>query len=182
MSKFKQWVAPLRQKTEPQLTKAKVQALQRWQRLQPREQKMLQVMVVVIALAILWFGIWQPLQAREMRAEAALANEYNTKRYVETQIAQVLQARGNQQQGPGAVNTAQLSGVVTTLANELELDVARMQPQNESLLLVFNEADFNRLIQFLARLSERQVIIEAIDISETNEAGVVRVRRLLVRA
>lgn len=186
MSKLKQFVAPLRQKigqkVGPQLTKSRAQALQRWQRLQPREQKMLRVMIVVIAIAILWFGMWQPLQEREMRAEAGLAGQYSTQRYVETQISQVLQARNNRQQGTAAVSAAQLNGLLSTLSNELELEVARMQPQNESLLVVFNEVDFNRLIQLLVRLTERQVVIEAIDISETNEPGVVRVRRLLIRA
>ncbi|EGN74713.1 type II secretory pathway, component PulM [Idiomarina sp. A28L] len=186
MSKINRILTPLSQrlgqKMGPQYSKVRAQALQRWQRLQPREQKMLRAMAVVIAIAILWFGIWQPLQEREMRAEAALAGQYSTQRYVETQISQVLQARANRQQGTAAVNSAQLNGLLSTLSNELELEVARMQPQNESLLVVFNEVDFNRLIQLLVRLTERQVVIEAIDISETNEPGVVRVRRLLIRA
>lgn len=182
MSKLNQLLAPIEQKYGPALAKNKAQLLQRWQRLQPREQKMLKVMAVVIVATILWFGIWQPLQERTMRAEARLANQYNTQRYVETQIAQVLQARSSQGQGTSAVNSAQLSSLISTLTNELELEVARMQPQNESLLLVFNEVDFNRFIQFLTRLSERQVVIEAVDVSESNEAGVVRVRRLLIRA
>ncbi|RUO23636.1 hypothetical protein CWE08_03035 [Aliidiomarina iranensis] len=180
MSKLKQWLTPLTQKVAPPLMQVRAKALQRWQLLQPREQTMLQLMAVVIAIALLWFAIWQPLQERTQRAEAALESEYNTQSFVENQIAQVLQARNNQQ-GGSRVNANQLSGVVTTLTNELELEVARMQPQNDSLLLVFNEADFTNLLELLARLSERQVVIEAVDVSETDNAGIVRVRRLLIR-
>ncbi|MCH8492606.1 MAG: type II secretion system protein M [Idiomarina sp.] len=173
---------PIREYISPHWDKVSVQAQQRWQRLEAREQRVLQGLGVFLVVIIVWFAIWQPLQERTARAEARLAAEYSTQRYVEQQIARVLQARSASQSGAQAVTANQLSGLINTLSNNLDIEVTRMQPQNESLVLVFNEVEFNRLVEFLVRLAERQVMIEAVDVSETNEPGVVRVRRLQVRA
>lgn len=173
--------APIRQYVGPYWDKVSVQAQQRWQRLQPREQRVLQGLGLFLLVVVLWFAIWQPLQERTARAEARLAGEYSTQRYVEQQIARVLQARGANQSGAQAITTNQLSGFINTVSNSLEIEVTRIQPQNESLVLVFNEVEFNRLVELLVRLAERQVLIEAVDVSETNEPGIVRVRRLQIR-
>jgi len=174
--------APIREYISPYWHKISAQGQQRWQRLEAREQQVLQGLGVFLVVIIVWFAIWQPLQERTARAEARLAAEYSTQRYVEQQLARVLQARSASQSGAQAVTAQQLSGLINTLSTNLNIEVTRMQPQNESLVLVFNEVEFNRLVEFLVRLAERQVMIEAVDVSETNEPGVVRVRRLQVRA
>ncbi|MCH8502277.1 MAG: type II secretion system protein M [Aliidiomarina sp.] len=174
--------APLNERLRPSLDKYKAQLAQRWQGLQTREQRLIQVMAVFIALAILWFGFWQPLNERIERAEMRLQAQIQTQRHVEQQIALVLQARNRQQQSVQQVRANQLNSVVNQLTGQLDIDVSRVQPQNESLVLVFNEAQFNALLELLVQLSERGVLIESLDVTETNTTGVVRVRRLQIRA
>lgn len=182
MSVMTKMTAPVMQRLQPSITKYQGQLTQRWQGLQEREQRLIQVMAVMLVAAVLWFGIWQPLNEREARAQTQLQGQYQTQRLVEQQIGQVLQARASQRQGVQAIRADQLNSVVNQLTGQFELEVSRSQPQNESLVLVFNEAPFNALLQFIQQLSERGVIIENLDVAESNTAGVVRVRRLQIRA
>lgn len=182
MSVITKMTAPVMQRLQPSITKYQGQLTQRWQGLQEREQRLIQVMAVMLVAAVLWFGIWQPLNDREAYAQAQLQVQYQTQRLVEQQIGQVLQARASQRQGVQAIRADQLNSVVNQLTSQLELEVSRSQPQNESLVLVFNEAPFNALLEFIQQLSERGVMIENLDVAESNTAGVVRVRRLQIRA
>ena len=181
MQQWQRITAPARQRLAPKWQTLQVEAQQRWQRLQPREQRVLQMLLVFLSVIVLWLGIWQPLQERIARAEARLAAEYSTQRYVEQQLALVQQARSSSQGNIQRVQANDLSGVVSSLASNLQIEVSRIQPQGEALVLVLNEVEFNRLLQLLAQLVERGVVIEAFDASETNEPGIVRVRRLQVR-
>jgi len=182
MSAFVKITAPLNERLRPSLNKYQAQLTQRWQALQVREQRLIQIMAVFIGLAVIWFGFWQPLNERIERAEMRLQAQIQTQRYVEQQIALVLQARNRQRQSVQQVRANQLNSVVNQLTGQIDIDVSRVQPQNESLVLVFNEAQFNALLELLVQLSERGVLIENLDVTETNTAGVVRVRRLQIRA
>lgn len=159
------------------------QAQQWWRKREPREQQLLAVMLVLSLIFIFWYGIWQPLQQATERAENRLAAQQETLRFVieSTQQVEQLRSRAPQQRAT-PVSATQLSGFISRTSAAHNLEVSRLQPQNEALQVVFNEADFDNLLAFLAELDERQVRIEAIDIAEAGEPGLVRVRRLQVRA
>lgn len=156
---------------------------QRWQALEQRERRLLSVLGVFLLLVFLWLGVWQPVQQSVENAERRLDAQRNTLALVERHTQRIHAAREQQGSGPSEViSSAQLSGYLNTLTQQLELEVTRIQPQNESRVMVFNEANFDAVIDMVAQLVSRGVIIEHLDISETNDAGVVRVRRLQVRA
>lgn len=159
------------------------QALQWWRKREPREQQLLAVMSVLVVIFIFWYGIWQPLQQATVRAETQLAAQQETLRFVMESTQQVERLRNSApEQGSQPISAAQLSGFVSRTSAAHNLEVSRLQPQNETLQIVFNEADFDSLLAFLAELNDRQVHIEVLDIAEAGEAGLVRVRRLQLRA
>ena len=159
------------------------QALLWWRKREPREQQLLAAMAVMLVIFIFWYGIWQPLQQATVRAETRLAAQEETFRFVMESTAQVERLRKSApEQRSQPIRAAQLSGFVSRTSAAHDLEVSRLQPQNETLQIVFNEADFNNVLAFLAELDERQVQIEALDIAEAGEAGLVRVRRLQLRA
>ncbi|WP_194756972.1 type II secretion system protein GspM [Aliidiomarina indica] len=175
-------VAPIRAKMHPLTAKYHAQLMQRWHRLQQREQRMLQVLAVFMTIFILWFFIWMPLQARVELAESRLQSQQTSYQRVAMGAAQVEAARSSQQRQQTTLAANQVSGFINTLASELNIEISRVQPQQESLILTFNEVEFDALVVLVARLVERGVMIENLDASETNDIGIVRVRRLQVRA
>lgn len=167
-----------------QMKQYKTRALAWWQQREAREQGLLAGLAVVLLIAIIWFLIWQPFQTSVAQLESRVAAQQETLRYVAEGTAQVRQLREAQGRADqtSAVTSSELTSFISEQTSALELEVSRLQPQGESIQVVFNEADFDRLLELLARLSEHQVEVELMDISETSDAGMVRVRRLQLRA
>lgn len=174
----------MRAQLTQQVKQYQAKGTQWWQKREPRERQLLSVMAVLLLVAIFWYGIWQPLNDATARAETQLAAQQETLRFVIENTRQIEQLRTNrpQQAQAQAVSSEQLSSFVSRTSGQFNLEVTRLQPQNDALQVVYNEADFDALLSFLALLNERQIQIEAIDIAEAGEPGVVRVRRLQLRA
>lgn len=160
------------------------QAQQWWTKREPREQQLLAVMAVLLGILIFWYGIWQPLKDATTRGETRLASQQETLRHVITATAQVEQLRNVQptQRSSQGVSSAQLNGFISRTSAEYNLEVARLQPQTDSVQVTYNDASFDDLLAFLAALEARQVQIESIEVAEGGEPGMVRVRRLQVKA
>ncbi|RUO32780.1 type II secretion system protein GspM [Aliidiomarina sanyensis] len=173
---------PIKAKIAPVYGKYRAQFDQRWNAMQTREQRMLQILAVFLGIFLFWYLLWLPLDARLERAEMRFNSQQSAYQRVADGAARVESARANQQNQRSAISANQLSGFVNTLTSELDMEVARIQPQQDSWVLTFNEVEFDALITLTARLIERGVIIEAMDAAETSEAGIVRVRRLQIRA
>ncbi|WP_113907197.1 type II secretion system protein GspM [Aliidiomarina celeris] len=158
-------------------------AKQRWQALEARERYLLSTLAALLAIVVLWLGVWQPLQQGVLQAERRLDAQRAALAVVQDQAQRILMARANQQEGTATVvSAAELPGYLNQLTQQLELDITRIQPQNESRVMVFNEASFDAVLAMVEQLVSRGVIIEHFDVSETGEPGIVRVRRLQVRA
>lgn len=167
-----------------QINQYKARAHSWWQQREVREQRLLGGLAVVLLVAFIWFLIWQPFQRSISQLEGRVQTQQETLRYVAEGTAQVRQLRDSQDDAEqvGAVSSSELTSFISEQTNALELDVSRLQPQGESVQLVLNEADFDSLLELLARFAEHQVEVELMDVSETSDAGVVRVRRLQLRA
>lgn len=158
----------------------------RWQALQQRERVLLSSLTGLVLLTFLWLGVWQPLHERVAQAEQRLVSQQNYQHWFERQALLIYQgqtaAENKQkgQQGPLAAN--ELSAFLNTVTSELKLEITRIQPQNDAQVLVFNEASFDAVLTLLERLASRGVTIEYLDVSEITTPGVVRVRRLQVKA
>ena len=160
------------------------QAQQWWHKREPREQQLMALMAVLLGVLIFWYGLWQPLQNATVRGETRLANQQETLRHVVATTAQIEQLRNVRpaQRSEQGVSAAQLNGFISRTSAEFDLEVARLQPQSDSVQVTYNDASFDNLLAFLAALEARQVQIESIEIAEGAEPGMVRVRRLQVRA
>jgi len=169
----------LKTRFEPQLK----QLTSRWQGLQKREQHLLLGLAGLMIFIFLWLGVWQPLHEGLARAEQQLKSQQNYQAWFERQAARVYQqqaaASSSQAQQPLQAN--ELSGFLNRTTAQLELSITRIQPQNDAQVLVFDEANFASLLTLIEHLVARGVVIENLDVSETNTPGVVRVRRLQVK-
>lgn len=159
---------------------------QRWHGLQKRERLMLSCLAGLVIVTVCWLGIWQPLHEGVAQAEQRLQSQQNYQRWFEQQANIIYQGQATnklaQQGREGPLAAHELSAFLNTVTAELKLAVTRIQPQNESQVLVFNEANFGDLLTLLERLVARGVMVENLDVAETTTPGVVRVRRLQVKA
>ncbi|MCC5855661.1 MAG: type II secretion system protein M [Idiomarina sp.] len=172
-------MSAFKQRTDELLRQAKL----RWTALQPRERVLVSIMAVLVAMTSFWLLVWQPIVDGVGNAEQRLMNQQSMLRFVEEQAGIVTYARQNtSRQTVTPVRTGELGAYINQVSGELNLEITRTQPQNESRVVVFNEASFDALLQLVENLTARGVVIENLDVSETNEPGIVRVRRLQVRA
>ena len=168
----------LQAKLQPQLQQLRI----KWQALQPRERVLLQGLGALLAVCIAWFGVWQPLQQSVLSAELRLQNASNQAMYLQQQAARIQALRASDSAEQQVVTSAEaLPGLLNRTAATLEMQITRVQSQNDARILVFDEVSFDAVLQFIDTLEQSGVIVEAVDVSETNEPGIVRVRRLQVR-
>lgn len=169
----------LRQRLQPHLQPF----IARWQGLQQREQRLLLGLAALLVFTTLWLGVWKPLHEGVERAEQQLRSQQSYQAWFERQAARIYQqqADSTHQAGVQPLQQQELSVFLSRTTAELELNITRIQPQNDAQVLVFDEAHFTTLLTLIERLVARGVAIESLDVSETNTPGVVRVRRLQVR-
>lgn len=132
----------------------KAQALAWWRERSVREQRLLLVMLALLAVTILWLGIYRPLQlglssARERHQEAVI-------RLGEVR-AQTEALRGSRAAGPSGA----LADLVTRSAAEAGFANATVAPQGDRRLSVsIPSARPGPVLSWIAGLEAQGVIVE----------------------
>ncbi|MDN7126992.1 type II secretion system protein M [Pseudidiomarina sp. 1APR75-33.1] len=159
----------------------------RWQQLNHRERLLVSLAGIVLAISVVYFALWQPLQSgieqRQLQRDAQLETlswvRENTGRYLALK-----QQSGQPQTGTTARRANELGDIprlVTEFARAQQLDVGRMNPEGDSLVVVLNDVPFERVLALLDALqAESGLSIEQLDITRGNTPGHVHVRRLKV--
>ncbi|WP_051202012.1 type II secretion system protein M [Ferrimonas senticii] len=151
------------------------QLQQQWLDRSEQERRLMSIAAPLLLLAILYYGIWQPVQEalqlaqRQVQAETtALAQvKQNAIRYV-----------SNSGASKGASAAGSLSQIVNRTAQGNRIEIERMQPQGDKLQLTLADVQFTQLLTWLNEVSAQGVQISALDISNTDKSGMVQVRRL----
>lgn len=155
------------------------QAQQRWQALNEREQRLLRVLSLVLGIALLYFAIWQPSVNAFQQANQRVAAEQQQLSWVQQTLARYQAAKDQAPQQ--AASDESVSQRINAAARALELDIARLQPQQDSVLISIDDADFKQVLELIAQLESRfQLQVETADIAKLDSPGQVRVRQLLV--
>lgn len=146
-----------------------------WQKLNDRERQLLTVAAPVAIIGGFYWLIWQPINLAVDNAERALKAEQvklaDIKRDANRYLS--LKQSGGQVSAAGSV-----SQIVTQSAKQYGLGIERMQPQGQKLQVWLTESSFDALVNWLAYLSQQGIRVEAVDLSATDTAGKVEVRRL----
>lgn len=146
-----------------------------WQKLNDRERQLLTVAAPVAIIGGFYWLIWQPINLAVDNAERALKAEQvklaDIKRDANRYLS--LKQSGGQVSASGSV-----SQIVTQSSKQYGLGIERMQPQGQKLQVWLTESSFDALVNWLAYLSQQGIRVEAVDLSATDTAGKVEVRRL----
>ncbi|WP_164742416.1 type II secretion system protein M [Pseudidiomarina mangrovi] len=154
----------------------------RWQAMNSREKRLVSSALGVLAVVVIYYGLWTPLQAGIAQRQAAIDAQQSlldwTRQATGTYLARAETAKGQALSGAG---TGSITQRITDYAGRNNITVTRMQPQSNGLLVVIDEVGFNDLLTMLDTLqSSGGLRVESLDIAEGPSAGVVRVRKLQV--
>lgn len=156
------------------------QAVARWRNFNEREQRLLTALGGVLGLAVLYFLVWQPSVNAVTQAQQKLAGQQQQLHWVQQSLAKY-QALSQQAQTEDSATTQSSTQRLNAAASALELSIARMQPQQDGVLITIDQASFNQVIDFIAALQrEYGLHVTIADMARLDEPGQVRVRQLLV--
>ncbi|MFC6438631.1 type II secretion system protein GspM [Bowmanella sp. JS7-9] len=154
-----------------------MQLKQRFNGLPEREQKLLIFAGLTLLVFLFYVLVWQPLDASIAQQQTRLTSQQSLLTELRANANKIVQLRQS-----GASTPQRFSGSLTQLANQTatqnSISIARMQPRGEQLQVWVEQAEFNALLNWLRQLEERGVAIADLDIAETSQAGMVKVRSL----
>lgn len=154
----------------------KQQVHQWWQSLQQREQRLVLICAVVISLFLFYWVVWQPVHQSKALNERALQQAEQQLVWLHSVLPQLQQSGVSIERTSGS-----LSQILTSSARQHGIRVSRMQPQNEQMQLVLDDVPFEQLIRWLHDLHYQHGLrLVNLDVSLSNQPGIVQVRRILV--
>ena len=149
-----------------------------WKALTAREQRLVMGGGCALIIAVLYWGIWQPLANRADMAESRLQSERQLLSWVSAkadEITTLRAATGSR----GAVSNKGLNQVINETTRQFRIELIRMQPRSEAVQVWVRPLPFNTLVNWLAFLKDEHGIdAQFLDVSKTNRAGIVEVNRL----
>ncbi|MCH8537046.1 MAG: type II secretion system protein M [Alkalimonas sp.] len=154
----------------------KQQFEQWWLSLQQREQRLVLVCAVAVAIFLFYWLIWQPVHQAKATNQRALQQAEQQLDWLHSVLPQLQQSGVSIERSSGS-----LSQILTTSARQYGIRVNRMQPQNEQMQLVLDDVAFEQLLRWLHDLHYQHGLrLVNLDVSLSNQPGIVQVRRILV--
>jgi general secretion pathway protein M len=153
-----------------------------------REKLLVSIAAVLLVITLVYFIAWKPLADGIAERQAKIDAQQELLQWVRENTGRFLAQNGAQSgggQSTDSMPTSNISGTmserVTRLASAAKIEVTRMQPQSDSLVVVIDQVPFNALLQLIENLeTQAGLVIEHLDATEGGEPGIVRVRRLQV--
>lgn len=147
-----------------------------WQGLNLREQRLVLVMGSAISVFLLYTLLWLPLHENLASTTKKLASRQALLTWVTDNTARYQSVKsidGNKKSG------ASLSSIINRTATQQQLTITRMQPQGDNVQVWLDSAPFTQLLFWLENLANNEGLqVQAIDLTQGDNQGEVRVRRL----
>lgn len=141
----------------------------------PREQLMIGTLAAVIALSLIYLLIWQPLQQARSGYEAAIARQ-------DALIARLATLGTASAPAPVASDQRPPAVIVSESAAAASLEIRRLEPVDDRVRVVLEDADFGTVISWLDALDhDTGLKVAEIDLSRRPELGVVSTTLMLRR-
>jgi len=140
------------------------------------EQKLILILGVCFSLFIL-ISVYSSVANGLSETSKKLIQQQELNIWAEQQIA-LIKRSGKTSSASGS--TSSMAQVINTTARRNGITLARLQPQTADLVKVgLEDMNFNQLTKWLADLrNQHGIYVSNLDLSKTDETGIVRVRRL----
>lgn len=148
-----------------------------WASITPREQYLTIASAAVVAIAILYWGVWTPLVNQVAESKKQLTRAEATLSWAQDKATLLLQS--GVAKAPS--NGGNLRQVVNSSARRNGITFSRIVNKNDNLEVWINEVDFDSFVEWLAKLSEQyDVAVLGADINRIERAGYIKVNRLVL--
>ena len=147
-----------------------------WLELNSREQRLIASLGSVLIVFILYSVIWQPLNDNLDKGVKKLARQQTLLNWVSQETARYQAAKRN---GGGNSSNGSLSSIINRSAKQYNIAIARVQPQSQDIQVWIDNIGFEQLLDWLEYLSSNESVqVKTIDLTQSEQAGQVRVKRL----
>jgi general secretion pathway protein M len=147
-----------------------------WQQLKSSEQRLVAIMAVAVVSFLFYSMVWQPLANNISKTQQKLVRQQVLLSWVQENTQRYQQAKRN---GASGRSNGSISSIVNRSAGRNNISIARLQPQGEDLQVWINDVPFSQLLGWLEFLANKEgLMVKSIDLSKTDQKGVVNVRRL----
>lgn len=150
--------------------------LQKFRQLSEREQRLVLLVAAFMAILLFYLLVWSPLNQSIQRNQTAIENQKELLSWVQQHANRIIQLK--QSGGSAAGFSGSLTQAVNLSANQNDIMITRMQPQNDQLQVWVDEADFNNVLNWLEAIEGQGIVIMDADFSQTSTPGQIRIRRL----
>ncbi|WP_372880803.1 type II secretion system protein M [Psychromonas sp.] len=150
-----------------------------WESISEREQRLVSVSIFFILVAVIYWGMWQPLSANLETSENQLQRAQEVLSTTQERATVLVRAGAG---GEKAVSQKQnLTQIVNVTARQNDIVFSRIVNRNEQVEVLINNVEFNLFITWLSVLSEKySVSVINADISKTDAQGYIKVNRLFL--
>lgn len=148
-----------------------------WESITQREQQLAMVSAVVIAIGILYWGIWNPLSEQLNDSNKQLARAESTLDWT--------QQKANLLLASGVTNTTTRKGNLTQIINSSArkngITFSRVVNKKDEIEVWITNVQFERFLKWLTLLSNKHgVSVVNADLAKTDQQGYIKVNRLLL--
>jgi general secretion pathway protein M len=155
------------------------QFVDRYEHLSQRDRLALKGLSIFFALLFLYLLIWLPANNYFVDRSAYHQNQIELHQYL---LASEQQARASTVQSNQSVGGQSMLQAVSRSAQKFSLKPDRLQPEGtDGVNVVFNNVNFNKLMQWLDNLDRQGFSVRQISIERSDVPGVVTTR-MVVRA
>ncbi|KLV07771.1 general secretion pathway protein GspM [Photobacterium aquae] len=149
-----------------------------WLKLSSREQRLVLGGGTALLIAVLYWGVWQPLSTSASNAQNRMNAERQLLSWVSSKASEIVALRGSSG-ASGTVSNKGLNQVINETTGQFKIELIRMQPRSEAVQVWIKPVSFNTLVNWLAFLRDKYGIdAQFLDVSKTDQSGVVEVNRL----
>lgn len=152
------------------------QLLEKYRNLSERERRLVIIAGIGLVIAIFYAVVWSPLQTSIAKNEKGIANKQELLVWVEQNANKAIQLK--QSAGRGSDFTGSLPQAVNQTAARFSIDITRMQPQKDEIQVWVDKASFDNTLGWLQQMEQMGINIAEADIAETDESGMIKIRRL----
>ncbi len=147
-----------------------------WQSITQREKQMVLVCGLFGLVAVIFWGVIQPLNERSAQAKSQIQSEKQLLEWVTKRADEITILR---QQGGIVRSSEPLNQVIMTSTRRFKVELIRVQPRGEMMQVWVQPMPFSKLVDWIAYLKEKQgVDVEFIDIQRGKQPGLIEVQRL----
>ena len=150
-----------------------------WKSISEREQKLFVVSAVVVLLAIVYWGIYQPLKNQLAESQKQLQRAEQTLDWVQNKATVLVKAGANKRKT--AVRQLSLTQIVNKSAKQHGITFSRIVNKKQQIEVWISDVEFNRFLNWLTRLNnDHGIEVINTDFTKIDKVGRIKINRLLL--